>query len=102
MDAMRTIKEVERDLGEVVRAIRLRKNLRQDLLSERAGVALSALKNLESGKGAALKTFLRVLRALDRLAWLDTLAPAVSISPIQMLKSKSHRRRASPRRPRSG
>lgn len=91
----RTTEEIEAGLGEQVRALRLRKNLRQDLLAERAGVALSALKNLESGKGAALKTFLKVLRALDRLDWLDALAPPVSISPLEMLKARPVRRRAS-------
>lgn len=98
MGIERSTKEIESDLGGQVRTLRLRKNLRQDLLAERAGVALSALKNLESGKGAALKTFLKVLRALDRLDWLDALAPAVSISPLEMLKAKPVRRRASRRR----
>jgi hypothetical protein len=35
------------------------------------------------------------LRALGRVEWLDSLAPAVSISPLQMLKSKPSRQRAS-------
>jgi transcriptional regulator with XRE-family HTH domain len=98
MDTERTTKEIEQELGRQVRSIRLRKNLHQVGLAERAGVALSALKNLESGKGAALKTFIKVLRALERLAWLDTLAPAVSISPLQMMKTKHPRQRASRKR----
>ena len=61
-------------------------------------MALSALKNLESGKGAALKTFLKILRALERLEWLNTLAPVVSISPLQVLNSKASRQRASRKR----
>jgi hypothetical protein len=41
-----------------------------------------------------------MLRALDRATWLATLAPPVSISPLQMLKAKPVRQRASqPRRP---
>lgn len=91
----RTTEEIEKDLGRQVRSLRLRKNLPQERLAERAGVALSALKNLESGKGAALKTLIKVLKALERLAWLDTLAPVVSISPLQILKSKPPRQRAS-------
>jgi hypothetical protein len=63
-------------------------------LAEQAGVGLTALKNLESGKGAALKTLIKILRALNRIDWLETLAPAVSISPLQMLKSKPVRQRA--------
>jgi len=98
MESARTTEEIEKELGQQIRSLRLRKNIHQEGLAERAGVALSALKNLESGKGAALKTFIKILRALERLAWLDTLAPAVSISPLQILKSKHPRQRASRKR----
>lgn len=99
MPIAQTTQELEQGLGAQIRALRLRKNLKQEVLAAQAGVALSALKNLETGKGAALKTFLKVLRALDRVEWLEGLAPAVSISPIQLLERKSGRQRAS--RPRS-
>ena len=98
MDNSKTTEEIEKELGEQIRSLRLRKGLNQVDLAERAGVALSALKNLESGKGAALKTFLKVLKSLERLEWLDTLAPVVSISPLQILHSKSPRQRASRKR----
>ena len=81
-----------------MRALRLRANLDQVSLAERAGVGLTALKNLESGKGATLKTLIKTLRALDRADWLTSLAPPVSISPMQMLKTKSARQRASRKR----
>jgi len=95
MGNAKTTEELEKELGQHIRSLRLRRNLHQDRLAERAGVALSALKNLESGKGAALKTFIKVLKALERLEWLNTLAPAVSISPLQILRSKPERQRAS-------
>jgi hypothetical protein len=37
----------------------------------------------------------KVLRTLGRVEWLETLAPTVSISPLQMLKTKPSRQRAS-------
>ena len=40
-------------------------------------------------------SLVKVLRALNRVDWLRTLAPTVSISPVQMLKAKTPRRRAS-------
>lgn len=99
MEPSRTVADWEAELGEQLRALRLRADLDQISLAERAGIGLSALKNLESGKGATLKTLIRTLRALDRTAWLESLAPAVGISPLQMLKAKPGRRRASRRRP---
>ena len=85
-------------MGLQIRALRLRRNVDQQALAEQAGVALSALKNVESGKGSTLKTLLKVLRALDRLDWIASLSPTISISPLQMLKQKAPRQRASSRR----
>jgi HipA N-terminal domain len=59
---------------------------------------LTAIKNLESGKGASLKTLIKRLRALNRADWLSSIAPVVSISPLQMLVAKPRRPRASGRR----
>jgi hypothetical protein len=56
---------------------------------------LNAVKRLESGQGATVTSLIRVLRALGRSEWLGTLTPPVSISPLQMLKTKSPRQRAS-------
>lgn len=87
--------EWEVELGKQLRALRLRQNIDQRKLAERAGTALNAVKNLEAGKGASLKSLVKVLRTLGRADWLSTLAPAVSISPLQMLKAKQARQRVS-------
>jgi transcriptional regulator with XRE-family HTH domain len=94
--------EIEAQLGQQMRSLRLRRNLDQQTLASKADVGLSALKNIESGKGSTVRTLVRVLRALDRLDWLATLAPAVSISPLQLLQKKPLRQRASAPRSRAG
>jgi transcriptional regulator with XRE-family HTH domain len=93
-----TTRELEAELGRQIRTLRLRLDLDQKQLAERAGIALNAVKNLETGKGASLRSLIQVLRILNRTNWLETLAPTVSISPVQMLKTKAPRQRASPRR----
>ena len=90
-----TPEEWEAELGRNLRDLRLRQNIDQRQLAEHAGVALNVVKNLEAGKGANLTSLVKVLRALGRTDWLGTLAPAVSISPLQMLSSKPARQRAS-------
>ena len=92
---MKSASEVEVELGRQVRTLRLRQDLNQQQLAERAGIAVNAVKNLESGKGATVRTLTQTLRVLNRVEWLNTLAPAVSISPIQMLRTKAPRQRAS-------
>ena len=99
---MKSPEEWEAELGQQVRTLRLRQNIDQGQLADQAGVALNALKNLESGKGTTLRSLVKVLRALNRADWLRALAPAVSISPVQMLKAKAPRRRASNRKSRAG
>ncbi len=91
----KTPEEWEAGLGQQLRELRLRQNIDQRRLAEQAGVALNVIKNLESGKGATVTSLVKVLRALGRTDWIGTLAPAVSISPLQMLKAKPVRQRAS-------
>ena len=86
--------ELEEELGESFRALRLQKNLDQKTLSERAGVSLSALKHLESGQGAAIKTLVRIARALGRQDWILGVAPQVSINPLYMVRGSAPRQRA--------
>ena len=95
---MTTSRQWEGELGRQIRTLRLRQNLDQQQLAERAGIALNAVKNLESGKGSTLRSMIQALRVLDKLDWLHALAPTVSISPVQMLGAKTPRRRASRKR----
>jgi transcriptional regulator with XRE-family HTH domain len=90
-----TSQQWEAELGRQIRTLRLRQNLDQQQLAERAGIALNAVKNLESGKGSTLRSMIQALRVLNRLDWLQALAPTVSISPVQMLNAKAPRQRAS-------
>jgi len=91
-----TTAEWEVKLGQHLRDLRLRQNIDQRQLAERADVALNAVKRLEAGKGATVTSLIAVLRALGREEWLGTLAPQVTVSPLQMLKDrKPVRQRAS-------
>ena len=95
MQSSKTPEEMEIEFGQQLRDLRLRRNIDQRQLAEQAGVALNAVKNLENGRGATLTSLVKVLRSLGRADWLETLAPTVDISPMQMLKTKQPRQRAS-------
>lgn len=96
-ERLKSSEELEHLLGENLRALRIRQNLTQHDLAMRANVSPGALQHAESGRGATLRTLVRVLRALGRTDWIDALAPQVSVSPLQELKAASRqpRRRAS-------
>ena len=83
-----TVKEWETLVGEQVRAARVAADLDQARLAALADVSVGALSNLERGKGSSLKTLVAVVRALGRTDWLESLAPPVTVSPMQMLRAK--------------
>lgn len=98
MAEWRNVDELERHVGEQVRTLRLRANITQDDLARQADVSTSTVRNLEAGRGASLATLAKVVRALGRDEWLDSLAPPVSISPLQMARGQrpaTARKRAS-------
>jgi transcriptional regulator with XRE-family HTH domain len=84
----RTTEEWESVIGAEVRAARIAADLDQSELAQRADVSLGAVKNLEAGKGSSLKTLIRVVRAVGRTDWLESLTPPITVSPLAMLSSK--------------
>jgi transcriptional regulator with XRE-family HTH domain len=84
----RTVQEWEAIIGEQVRNSRIARGLDQKRLSELANVSVGAVSGLERGTGSSLKTLIAVVRAVERTDWLDSLAPAVSVSPLQVLRAK--------------
>ncbi len=91
--------EMEFELGDKLKALRLSRNLDQKTLAERAGVSVRALRSLEAGQGSTIKTLVCVLRALGRQEWLNAIAPVATINPLALTREAQPRQRASrPRR----
>ena len=88
--------EIEQELGAQVRALRLAIDLDQVTLAENANVAVSALRNLEAGRGVSLRTLIRVARALDRADWLRDFYPEPEVSPLALARAQAGER--APRR----
>ena len=106
MNTHHTPDELEQLVGDQVRAARIARNLDQASLATLANISVGAVSSLEQGKGSSLKTLVSVVRALERTDWLEALAPAVTVSPMQMLQAKNrvpgHRRRVARKRPGTG
>ena len=84
------------DIGSMLKRERLYRNLSQKVVSERSGISESALKNLESGRGASLTTFVQVCRTLGKDEWIMRLGPADAVSIKDYAKrGNSPRMRAS-------
>ncbi len=87
-----TDKGIGAEIGSRVRSLRLRRNLTQQQVGDRAALSLNAIKSLESGKGKLL-TLIAVLRELGALDTLDSFIPEPSISPLQLARQQGKKRR---------
>ena len=71
-----TVEEWEQRLGGQVRAARVAAKWTRRRLAALANVSVTALSNLERGKGSSLKTLVATVRALGRTDWLQSPGPA--------------------------
>lgn len=94
MNKASSLQELELLLGEGIKKLRLQKNLDRQTLCDRAGISMNALRHLETGAGATVKTLILVVRALERLDWLAGIAPQISINPLHTIRGKPLRERA--------
>lgn len=95
MNDHHTVDELQVEVGDQLRAARLRSNLSQADIAKQAGISTGAVKNLESGAGATVKTLVSVVKVLGRVQWILSLQPPITISPMDMLRaSKIKRQRA--------
>jgi transcriptional regulator with XRE-family HTH domain len=61
------IKDVKRELGALVKALRKQRNLSETQLAERIDVSRTTIQNLELGKNFTVDTFLKVMKEMDLL-----------------------------------
>ena len=87
------------EIGTRLKSKRLRKNLSQQELAERAGISRNTVSDMEGGGSTTPHNFIRTLRVLDSLDELEHLLPEPAMSPVQMLRMKGKiRMRASGKR----
>jgi transcriptional regulator with XRE-family HTH domain len=87
--------ELEKVIGGRIRSLRIGEVLTQAEVAETANVSLGALKHLESGAGATVRTLVKVLSAIGREDWLDTLEPETHpFNPLDLLSAREQEARA--------
>lgn len=86
-------------IGLKVKSRRIAANLTQKQLSEQAGVALSAVGNIEKGQNSSLLTLIQVLRTIKSLDLLEPFFREEEISPIAY--AEALRKNATPKRVRN-
>ena len=77
-----TRQDILKLIGASIASHRLHANISQQVLAERCGVSLNAIRHLEHGTGATLWTFVQVCRILGKDRWIGDLEPKEELSPI--------------------
>lgn len=88
-----TDEAVVRELGRRVAGHRVARNLTQGEFAELAGVGRSTVQRIEGGESIQLTSFVKLLRALERLDALDAVLAAEIRSPLAELERERRRRR---------
>lgn len=92
----KTDKEILAEVGQRLRAYRVRMNLSAESVAQRAELSTTTVINAEAGRNPTLGTVVRILRVLGRLEALDSFLPEPMVSPMALLKrgSRTPRKRA--------
>lgn len=69
MDPIYSSTELEQELGNSIKQLRLLKNISRESLCAHAGVSLTALRNLETAGGSSVRTLILVARVLGKTDW---------------------------------
>jgi putative transcriptional regulator len=79
---MAAVDQLVSDLGQRIARIRLAHNISQEDLATRSGITRRTLSRLETGHGASLETWVRVLRGLGLEDHLQACLPDPGMQPV--------------------
>lgn len=65
------IKDIKRELGFLIKALRKQRRLSQSELASSLGVSRTTIQNLELGKNFTMDTILKVMKEMDLLSQLN-------------------------------
>jgi transcriptional regulator with XRE-family HTH domain len=80
--------QLEALIGQRLKEQRLRRNLNQTELAERAGLARRTITSIENGNGCTLGTLIRIVRALDLEHLLHDLIAPLPPSPLAIREAQ--------------
>jgi transcriptional regulator with XRE-family HTH domain len=92
-DTIKSPSELQRELGEGMRALRVNRGMTQAEAAAKAGVALKSLAVLERAGNSSVETLVRALSALQASDVIGRIAPQPLVSPIAMLRNQGKVRR---------
>ncbi|MEN8253983.1 MAG: helix-turn-helix transcriptional regulator [Verrucomicrobiota bacterium] len=99
MLTLKTDAELLAGLAEKCRELRLRQNMSQQEVAERAGIALRTYRRFEQEGPISLERFVAVVRALNRLDELEGLLNPPPVRDLRDLDNRTPLRKRAGRKP---
>lgn len=90
-----TSKAIITILAARIKKYRLDMNLSQEEFSQKAGISLRSIVNIESGTDIKLSSFIKALKALELADNLEILIPDISKRPSSFLTTENQKQRVS-------
>ena len=86
--------EILKEFAKRLARIRKAQGYSQTEFAMEAGIGVATLRRIEGGQDSQFETWLKILKALDRVAALDALLPETFNSPmVEALAGKSRKRK---------
>ena len=86
--------EILREFAKRLARMRKAQGYSQTEFAKEAGIGVATLRRIEGGQDSQFETWLKILKALDRVPALDALLPETFNSPMaEALAGKSRKRR---------
>lgn len=79
---------IEKEIGLYIRKVRQHQNKTQEEVAKAANISRSTLSLLERGESGNLKTFIQVLRILEKLNELEVFKYKEVLSPLALAKAQ--------------
>ncbi|MCY4007387.1 MAG: helix-turn-helix transcriptional regulator [Rhodobacteraceae bacterium] len=89
--------EILKEFAKRLARIRKAQGYSQTDFAKEAGIGVATLRRIEGGQDSQFETWLKILKALDRVPALDALLPETFNSPMaEALAGKSRKRKKPP------
>ncbi|MDR0646736.1 MAG: helix-turn-helix domain-containing protein [Elusimicrobiota bacterium] len=85
-------KAVLQNLGQQLKQMRLNKNITQAKLGELSGLSRITISEIENTGIGTISSFVKLLRALEKLELLNYFIEAAQVSPLQIAKLYGEKR----------
>lgn len=78
--------EILKQIGAKLKELRVERNMKQKELSERSGLSMFSISQIETGHNTSILSLVQILKALDRMDMLESFLKEKEVDPELLAK----------------